>query len=236
MKRLMNEPTALYLMKNRWSDSNYKIGVSRSPIRRLYEVNENYHVDAKIICTLWFPSTYFARRAESIWHARFIDWRTDDHGGNEWFSLTPKQVSEVTVWASEGVSRRIMSTWIYTNARTSSELCRYAYEVIGHIPQRTYPPRISLWTATDSTNNRKTERNSATRSVLTGSRRRLRRRKRVCTPPTTPEVVSTSPQPSMHSSSTSVRCSSRPHPVERKMGPVTTHQRRPMQPQCSNAR
>ena len=48
------KPHAVYLMKNMWSDANYKIGFSNNPSRRGVEVEDQYGVEPKLSAPVGF--------------------------------------------------------------------------------------------------------------------------------------------------------------------------------------
>jgi hypothetical protein len=92
------DPTAVYLMRNIFSEANYKIGVSSIPHRRVWQVEESYGVGPMIVATAWFPTRTAANKAEKLWHLYLAEYRTDDHGGKEWFCLPQRFVDAFVEW------------------------------------------------------------------------------------------------------------------------------------------
>lgn len=179
--------TAVYLLKNRWSESNYKIGISNSPSRRIIEVNELYEVDAVVVTCLWFPRVIDAQISETTWHRRLAQYRTDDHGGKEWFCLTPSQVDSFKEWASKGLSRPALKDLIYVKGASDKWLRAYSVDKRNAIPKVTqHFNRISIWKSKTHPcmSSSRSESNRCTRSESETSQRRLRKRSQRCTPPT----------------------------------------------------
>ena len=116
------KPHAVYLMKNMWSDANYKIGFSNNPSRRGVEVEDQYGVEPKIICTCWFPTEFDARAAERIWHRRYENNRSEDHSGKEWFALTRTQVSEFEQWCLNSPDHRTLLDDLFKGHKTERQI------------------------------------------------------------------------------------------------------------------
>lgn len=145
-------PTAVYLLKNTWSDSNFKIGFSNYPERRLFEVISSYeNVDPRVLFTCWFPSRLSANKAETSWHQLFKDKQTDDHGGDEWFSLTNSNVIKFRDWASQSLDPKKLRLWLFNGGATKEDVSSYTTGLIRSIPsRRSRPkPRVDIWLSPD---------------------------------------------------------------------------------------
>jgi len=138
--------TGVYLIHNSWSDANYKVGISSSPSRRSGQVCIEYDVDPTIITSAWFTSTDTARKAETFWHRYLQDFRTDDHPGKEWFSLSPKFVQMFCKWCELGKSRSELSRWLHIEGTTPKQRGDYDHTLIRQIPRHRHPPSIDVWT------------------------------------------------------------------------------------------
>ena len=136
-------------MHNAWSAANYKIGISNNPGRRQAEVCYSYDVEPKIITRAWFTSTKAAQQAELYWHRFLQDWRTDDHGGKEWFSLGTEYVRDFCKWSELGMSRSEIAKWLYNIGAPYKAQADYNYKLIRRIPKEKPPPRIDLWMNND---------------------------------------------------------------------------------------
>ena len=140
-------PTAVYLIKNDWSDCNYKIGISNFPDRRSTELDVQYsNVYPILITSCWFPSTKTARKAEHHWHKYFASQLSDDHGGIEWFGLTEEHVSLFTDWAKMSMDGLDIKQWIFSKGATTQELSKYSKDLIKAIPsKRSVRRTIDVW-------------------------------------------------------------------------------------------
>lgn len=139
-------PTAVYLMRNEWSASNYKIGMSNHPDRRHLEVEDQYkNVSPRIITTCWFPTTKLARSAEFIWHCRYRNKRSDDHGGKEWFALTAGDVSEFIHWSEHSKSASDIKAWLFRDGASKEAVAAYRELLFSSIPKRSKRSFIDLW-------------------------------------------------------------------------------------------
>lgn len=142
-------PACVYLMRNEWSHSNYKIGMSNHPDRRHLEVEDQYrNVCPRLMTMCWMPTTRLARKVETMWHTRFRDKRTDDHGGREWFSLSVGDVSEFTHWAENSKSASDLKAWLFRDAASSAAVDEYRKLIMNAIPKRRRRfQHIDLWQA-----------------------------------------------------------------------------------------
>ena len=138
-------PHAVYLMKNDWSESNYKVGFSNNPSRRSTEMEENYGVNPSIISTCWFPSEYDARAAELIWHRRFASYRSDDHGGREWFSLPSAHVDEFKEWCSHSPDHQELLDDLFKGGLTFHQVKILTDKLFKLIPKPQGTPRVDVW-------------------------------------------------------------------------------------------
>jgi len=139
-------PAAVYLMRNEWSESNYKVGMSNHPDRRHLEVEDQYlNVSPRIVSVCWFPTDKLARVAERMWHSRFRNKRTDDHGGREWFSLTIGDVSEFTHWTEHSKSASDLKAWLFKDAASNDAVDAYRRLLFDSIPKRRGRKFIDLW-------------------------------------------------------------------------------------------
>jgi len=140
-------PHAVYLMKNLWSESNYKIGFSKNPTRRGVEVDHQYGVEPRILSTCWFPTEKDARAAELIWHKRYKDFRSDDHGGREWFALKQSQVKEFTKWCSYSLDRLQLLDGLFKGHLNLKQIKQLTNDLFTHIPKPMPRTSIDLWVA-----------------------------------------------------------------------------------------
>lgn len=140
-------PHAVYLMKNLWSESNYKVGFSNNPTRRGVEVDHHYGVEPRILSTCWFPTEKDARAAEHIWHIRFKECRSDDHGGREWFSLTSLQVDEFTQWCSHSLDRLQLLDGLFKGHLNLNQVKQLTNRLFTLIPKPMPRDSIDLWVA-----------------------------------------------------------------------------------------
>jgi hypothetical protein len=142
------DPCAVYLMRNEWADSNYKIGISCRPNVRDLEVRDQYkNVSTIVHATCWFPSSRFARKAETGWHRYFSEYRTDDHGGREWFSLTQFQVSKFLEWSINAKSDHDLKHWLFADGARKSDVRDYQQFLLKSIPHRRRAPSVDVWTS-----------------------------------------------------------------------------------------
>ena len=141
--------TALYLMHNAWSESNYKVGISKSPPRRSGQVCTEYEVDPDIIKTVWFTCTQTARLAETYWHRYLQDFRTDDHSGKEWFALSSEYVQMFCKWSELSKSKTEIAKWLYNLGASTKQLGDYDFSLIKSIPRHKQPPSIDVWMNND---------------------------------------------------------------------------------------
>ena len=145
-------PTTVYLIRNVWSEANYKVGVTGNVSRRIAEIEEQYGVEAQLIDSCWFPTRNDAEKAELTWHRRYAENRTDDHGGREWFSLGKTQITEFCDWAELSLTGDALKKWLYREGASWKDLKEYVDKVLRSIPKQHYPPSIDVWTAQTSTN------------------------------------------------------------------------------------
>ena len=142
-------PHAVYLMKNLWSESNYKIGFSNNPTRRGAEGDHHYGVEPRILSTCWFPSEKDARAAELIWHKRFKDFRSDDHSGREWFSLKPSQVDEFLHWCEFSPDHYKLLDDLFKGRMNFDQVKQLTSKLFNQIPKPMNYPQIDLWISHD---------------------------------------------------------------------------------------
>ena len=135
--------TALYLVFNDWSQSNYKIGVSSCPSRRLGEIAVNYEVEPRIITEAWFTCERNAVKAETRWHRFFSEFRTDDHKGDEWFALPSAQRSQISGWMDKSMDFNHIIDWAFQ--AQLQQLKDYDRKLLHSIPFRHNPPTIDVW-------------------------------------------------------------------------------------------
>lgn len=129
------DPTAVYLMRNIWAESNYKVGISSIPHRRVWQVEESYGVAPLIVTTVWFPTRYAAAKAEGLWHEYLRDYRTDDHGGKEWFCLPDHLIQEFLEWAKltpDGVMLKLKTKAKQLTKSESNRISRTLTSAIPH--------------------------------------------------------------------------------------------------------
>ena len=139
------DPHAVYLMRNEWSEANFKIGISNRPFRRHLEVDDQYGVSSRIITTCWFPNRHFAGKAELIWHKRYNELQTDDHGGREWFSLGKTQIDEFCAWAELSMPGDALKQWLFRDGASYKEVKAFVSQLFNGIPKRHYHPSIDVW-------------------------------------------------------------------------------------------
>jgi hypothetical protein len=139
------DPHAVYLMKNRWSEANYKLGFSRRPEIRKVEVDHDYQVDPHLLAVCWFPTERDARAAETIWHTRLACCRTDDHGGREWFSLNSTQVDEFVQWCSRSLSFENLLDGLFKGSFKRTDIRLYNDSLFTSIPGKMKQPKITIW-------------------------------------------------------------------------------------------
>ena len=142
-------PHAVYLMKNLWSESNYKIGFSNNPTRRGVEVDHHYGVEPRILSTCWFPTEKDARAAELIWHKHFKDCRSDDHGGREWFSLKQSQVEEFSHWSEQSLEYRKLLDSLFKGYLSVTQVKSLTSKLFNSIPKSMKNQQIDLWISHD---------------------------------------------------------------------------------------
>lgn len=161
-------PHAVYLMWNTWSQSNYKIGFSNNPTRRGVEVDDQYGVEPRIISACWFPSEFDARAAEKIWHTRYSEFRSDDHSGREWFSLTASQVEEFKAWCSLSLTHQQLLDGLFKGHLNLKQVKALTSTLFTRIPKPMPRESIDVWLA----DQQKTKDDNAN----TDTRRRVRTR------------------------------------------------------------
>ena len=142
-------PHAVYLMRNLWSESNYKIGFSNNPTRRGVEVDHQYDVEPRILSVCWFPSEKDARAAELIWHKRYKEYRSDDHSGREWFSLKQSQVDEFLHWCESSPDRSQLLDYLFKGHMTFRQIKQLTSTLFNQIPKPMKHPRNDLWLSND---------------------------------------------------------------------------------------
>lgn len=138
------DPTAVYLMRNIWAESNYKVGVSSIPHRRVWQVEEQYGVGPMIVATVWFPTRYAATKAESLWHKYLNQYLTDDHGGKEWFCLPNAIVEEFLQWAKQSPDGVMLKLKAKAEKLTQSEVRRISTQLTRSIPYGSSQHREAL--------------------------------------------------------------------------------------------
>ena len=138
-------PHAVYLMKNQWSESNYKIGFSNNPGRRGAEVDFQYEVQPKILSVCWFPTEKDARAAEKLWHRYLKDHRSDDHGGREWFSLTNEVIGMFKEWSENSISELALTDNLFKGLMNERQVRDYTSKLITTVPRERKQPLINLW-------------------------------------------------------------------------------------------
>jgi predicted GIY-YIG superfamily endonuclease len=141
----MITPTAVYLMKNDWSQSNYKIGVSNRPARREIEVQENYGVYTILLASCWFPTKQDALKAEQKWHKIFEHFRTDDHSGKEWFSLPSSRVEQFLNWAKPSSDEGAMKRLFFKYGSSTDEVRGLLKQLFRSFPQERLHRTIDVW-------------------------------------------------------------------------------------------
>ena len=141
---------AVYLMRDKWSESNYKIGFSKEPTRRLEEVRDQYGADAQLLSSCWFPSEHSARQAEKIWHRRFKLERTDDHTGREWFSLADQSIESFLSWCNHSDSQDDLRAKLFKGHITQAEAKTYVDRLHKAIPRvTTIRQPVDVWRSPD---------------------------------------------------------------------------------------
>jgi len=135
--------TAIYLVHNTWSVSNYKVGISSTPSRRLGEITVNYEVDPRIIATAWFTEVKAAQTAETFWHRYLREYSIDDHGGDEWFSLPTSIRDSIISWTKNSKQQNEITSWMYRATRNNRN--GYNSSLINTIPRHYRPPSIDIW-------------------------------------------------------------------------------------------
>lgn len=145
------DPCCVYLLRNEWSEANYKIGISNNPDRRCIEVRETYkNVLPKVLTTAWFPRKRSAFKAEQQWHRAEKMYLSDDHGGKEWFSLPQETVEMFTTWASQSLDLRALRHWLFAEGAKSDEIRDYTESLLRDIPRNyTRPMSINTWFSPD---------------------------------------------------------------------------------------
>lgn len=135
--------TSVYLIHNSWSIANYKVGLSSNPARRIGEILVNYDVEPVLITTAWFTEPLAAKTAETWWHRYLKEFRTDDHPGDEWFSMTEQLLSNFKKWSAKSRSQCDHLSWMLQASR--EERNNYDTQLLKAIPRHNNPPRISVW-------------------------------------------------------------------------------------------
>lgn len=138
------EPTAVYLIRNIWAESTFKIGVASVIDRRRFQIEGQYCVAPVLVGAAWFPNRTFAQTAETKWHRTLHEFQTDDHGGKEWFCLPQKWVKALTSWVNSGPSETAVKLGTkYLSLR--SDLDSSSKSLIKSIPKRTRHVPDDLW-------------------------------------------------------------------------------------------
>jgi hypothetical protein len=139
--------TSVYLVYNEWSAANYKVGMTNSSPRRIGQILDEYGVEPKLISRVWFTTKAAARAAEKMWHKFLSEFQTSDHGGKEWFSLSPAHVQRFTDWANSGSTYNQLSYWLYFQGASDSDAEAYDEGLLKTIPRSYTPPRrtIDVW-------------------------------------------------------------------------------------------
>ena len=140
---------SVYLIHNQWSESNYKVGKSSLPSRRLGEISVGYDVDPRLIKACWFTTPSAASAAEKFWHRYLRDFQTDDHGGKEWFSLPTRLLDQFCQWSSLSFGFPEIFKWSMDHSPQARN--QYDTKLIRAIPRHIKPPSIDLWTTMDTT-------------------------------------------------------------------------------------
>ena len=146
--------TSVYLVYNKWSAANYKVGMTNSSPRRIGQILDEYGVEPQLITRVWFTTTVAAKAAEKSWHKFLHDLQTYDHGGKEWFCLAQPIVDQFISWTEHGVSAyKDLAHWLYFQGASDSDARAYDRELIYTIPQLRPPPSIDVWTSNDFKDN-----------------------------------------------------------------------------------
>ena len=136
--------TALYLIYNDWSESNYKVGISSYPARRLGEIAVTYQVEPRLLNQAWFTSKSAAQKAEVSWHRFLSEFRTDDHGGDEWFALDRNTKERISDWCNSSRNFNGIMDWAFQ--APVRELRNYDWKMLRSIPYTKKVPSIDVWT------------------------------------------------------------------------------------------
>jgi hypothetical protein len=110
-------------------------------------MEENYGVNPSIISTCWFPTEKDARAAELIWHKRFKEFRSDDHGGREWFALSQSQVTEFTHWCSYSMDHIQLLDGLFKGHLSLKQIKQLTDNLFFQIPKPMPRNSIDLWVA-----------------------------------------------------------------------------------------
>jgi len=145
-------PHAVYLMKNLWSESNYKIGFSNRPSRRRVEVDDQYNVDPKLLGVCWLPTQRDARHAELQWHRYFSDYRSADHAGREWFALTQSQVDAFLKWCSHSPEVDVLRDDLFMGRLSRSQISKLTRKLFKYIPRKNRYDSVDVWRLHDLNN------------------------------------------------------------------------------------
>jgi hypothetical protein len=129
-----NSATAVYLLRNIWAEANYKVGIASVLDRRKWQIEESYGVGPVIVGSAWFPSRQDARQAEKLWHRYLRESRSDDHGGKEWFSLTPEQVKQFVTWLQLSPDEAMLKLKLRAGQLTPAEAKTISTKLIRSIP------------------------------------------------------------------------------------------------------
>jgi hypothetical protein len=138
-------PTTVYLIRNVWSEANYKVGVTGNVPRRIAEIEEQYGVEAQLIDSCWFPTQQAAAAAEKIWHKILGQYQTDDHGGKEWFSLPARRVEEFRTWASLSMPGTALKRWLFVEGSSTAEVKAFLDKLFKALPKPKREESIDLW-------------------------------------------------------------------------------------------
>ena len=127
-------PTAVYLLRNIWSEANYKVGVASVIQRRQWQVEEAYGVAPVLVGSAWFPTRKDAQRAESTWHKYLAEFRSDDHGGKEWFTLPSHKVRQLVEWLKLSPNEAYLKLLIKANRLSVAEAKQITTKLLNAIP------------------------------------------------------------------------------------------------------
>lgn len=138
-------PTAVYLIKNTWSEANYKVGITANIPRRIAEIEDQYGVDASLVYACWLPTKESAQRAEHYWHKHFSEYWTDDHPGKEWFSLASTNLMKYRDWCSKSPSKHNLLSALYKQGMSLKKIREFSTDLLKSIPMKEFPVSIDVW-------------------------------------------------------------------------------------------